>query len=125
MAIKIMCKFFYVFGRRQDSLLNLWYCKHLCKPNYQKFFELLFGHPKSLCYKIPDLMQQCITIAMYFFMFLGIFAGQSLTFHIGDKRSLFEKMITDFPFYYCIKYILFIGWLKTAKDLESPFGQNV
>ena len=76
-------------------------------------------------YKIPDLMQQCITIAMYFFMFLGIFAGQSLTFHIGDKRSMFEKLITDFPFYYCIKYILLIGWLKTAKDLESPFGQNV
>ena len=76
-------------------------------------------------FKLPDLMQQCITIAMYFFMFLGIFAGQSMTFQTGDKRSILEKLIIDFPFYYCIKYILLIGWLKTAKDLENPFGQNV
>lgn len=69
-------------------------------------------------------MLQCITLALYFFISLGVFAGQTMSFHEGDKRSMWEKLLSSFPFYYCVKYILLIGWLKTAKDLQTPFGED-
>ena len=76
-------------------------------------------------YRIPDLMLQCISIALYFFIFLGIFAGQGIEFNPDDDRNLLEVLICHFPFYYCVKYILLIGWLKAAKDLQNPFGEDV
>ena len=76
------------------------------------------------CYRIPDLMLHCITYALYFFMFLGVFAGQGMSFHPSDERSTFEKLICDFPFYYAIKYALLVSWLKAASDLQNPFGDD-
>lgn len=91
--------------------------------NY-KFKDALLTLNNQYCYRIPDLMLHCITYALYFFMFLGVFAGQGMVFHPGDERSTFEKLICDFPFYYAIKYALLISWLKAASDLQNPFGDD-
>ena len=88
-----------------------------------KFKDQLQSLSNQYYYKIPDLMLQCITLALYFFMSLGVFAGQSLSFHAEDTRPIWEKLLGAFPLYYCVKYILLIGWLKTAKDLQNPFGE--
>ena len=55
-------------------------------------------------------------------MFLGVFAGHCMVFDPEDDRSLFERLLADFPIYYCVKYGLFISWLRAAQDLQSPFG---
>ena len=86
---------------------------HLQTLSYQYYF------------RIPDLMLQCISIALYFFIFLGIFAAQGVEFRPEDDRNLLEVVVCHFPFYYCIKYILLIGWLMAAKDLQNPFGEDV
>ena len=86
---------------------------HLQTLSYQYYF------------RIPDLMLQCISIALYFFIFLGIFAAQGVEFHSEDHRNLLEVVVCHFPFYYCIKYILLIGWLMAAKDLQNPFGEDM
>ena len=89
-----------------------------------KFKDALLTLNNQYCYRIPDLMLHCITYALYFFMFLGVFAGQGMSFHSSDKRSTFEKLICDFPFYYAIKYALLVSWLKAASDLQNPFGDD-
>jgi hypothetical protein len=47
-----------------------------------------------------------------------------MSFYREDTRSMWEKLLGAFPLYYCVKYILLIGWLKTAKDLQNPFGED-
>jgi hypothetical protein len=79
----------------------------------------------SYYFVIPHIMLQCITLAMYFFMFLGVFASQGQVFDPDDKRTIAAKLICDFPLYYCVKYCLLIGWLKAAKDLQNPFGEDM
>ena len=69
-------------------------------------------------------MRECVTIALYFFMFLGVLGAQGVIFHPADNRTMIEKLIFDFPLIYCVKYLLLIGWLKTAKDLQNPFGED-
>ena len=74
---------------------------------------------------IPHIMLQCITLAMYFFMFLGVFASQGQVFDPHDNRTIAVKLLCDFPLYFCVKYCLLIGWLKAAKDLQNPFGEDL
>ena len=76
-------------------------------------------------FKVPDLMIHCISYALYFFMVIGVFAAQGEAFHPNDDRDIAQKLIYDFPLYYCVKYALLIGWLKAAKDLQNPFGEDV
>ena len=88
-----------------------------------KFKDQLQSLSNQHFYKIPDLMLQCISFSLYFsFMFLGVFAGQGMVFDPEDDRSLFERLLADFPIYYCVKYGLLISWLRAAQDLQSPFG---
>ena len=89
-----------------------------------KFKDQLQALSNQYFYRIPDLMLQCITFALYFFMFLGVFAGQGMGFYPDDKRSVFERLLCDFPIYYCVKYALLISWLKAAQDLQNPFGDD-
>jgi hypothetical protein len=87
-----------------------------------KFKEQLEALSKQYHNRTPDLMLQCITLALYSIILLGTFAAQS-SFSCSEGAS-FAKFIVDFPLYYCVKYILLIGWLKTAKDLQNPFGED-
>ena len=97
--------------------------KEMAIANY-KFKDMLHALNNQYLYRIPDLMLHCITYALYFFMFLGVFAGQGMAFSPNDDRTTFEKLLSDFPFYYVVKYGLLISWLKAASDLQNPFGND-
>ena len=71
---------------------------------------------------LPGLINEVIVLAMYFFMMVGVVAGQG--FH-SDTPTFFERMILNFPLYFCAKYILLLGWIKLAKDLQNPYGNDM
>merc|ERR1712150_357629 len=55
----------------------------------------------------------------------GIFAGHGPTYHNKENtKAYWAQIIYNFPMFQCIKYILLFGWLKTAKDLQNPFGTD-
>ena len=96
--------------------------------NYQNALEQL---NKEYYFNIPGLMHQVISIALYVFFCLGIFAGQNLSIYTNDSNieehntaSLIGRLALNFPFYFCAKYMLLIGWIKLAEDLQSPFGDD-
>ena len=89
-----------------------------------KFKDALQQLTNQYYFKIPGLMHQVICTALYFFLCLGVLAGQGTVYHTQDKMSLIGKLIFNFPLYYCMKYILLIGWIKIAKDLQNPFGDD-
>ena len=80
---------------------------------------------KQYYFQIPGLMHQVINIALYFFLGLGVFAGQDIMhYYKEDSMHLIGKLLFNFPLYYCAKYVLLIGWIKIAKDLQNPFGDD-
>ena len=89
-----------------------------------KFKDALQQLTNQYYFKIPGLMHQVICTALYFFLGLGVLAGQGTVYHTEDKLSLIGKLVFNFPLYYCMKYVLLIGWIKIAKDLQNPFGDD-
>ena len=87
-----------------------------------KLKDQLEALSKQYDHQTPDLMLQCITLAIYYVMILGTFAAQNTVF-CSDNNILY-KLISSFPLFHCVKYIVLIGWLKTAKDLRYPFGDD-
>ena len=71
---------------------------------------------------LPGLIHEVIVLALYFFMSVGVIAGQG--FHT-DTSTFIWKMVLNFPLYFCAKYILLLGWLKLAKDLQNPYGDDM
>ena len=71
----------------------------------------------------PDLIDQTIRLAVWFWVAMGIFSSQGMVnkeFNIGIVGALFM----NFPLLHIIKYFLIISWLKTAAYLENPFGND-
>ena len=89
-----------------------------------KFKDDLQRLSNTYNFRIPSLMRQVILIALYFYIMLGAVAGQGNIFHLDNKMSLIQKLVSNFPLYYCVKHLLIIGWLKTATDLQNPFGED-
>ena len=89
------------------------------------FKDALEEVTKQYYFQIPGLMHQVINIALYFFLGLGVFAGQDIMHYYRDESMpLIGKLVFNFPLYYCAKYVLLIGWIKIAKDLQNPFGDD-
>ena len=89
------------------------------------FEERLKKKTAQYYFQIPGLMHQVINIALYFFLGLGVFAGQDIMHYYRDESMpLIGKLVFNFPLYYCAKYVLLIGWIKIAKDLQNPFGDD-
>jgi len=86
------------------------------------FRDSLESLSKQYYFPVPGLMQQVINLALYFFIGIGVFAGQSLRW---ETTSLIEQILLNFPLYYCAKYVLLIGWAKIAEDLKNPFGDDI
>ena len=72
-------------------------------------------------YKTPSIITQAISAALYFFLLLGVIAAQGA---VNNSMSFQERLIFHLPLYQCMKYLLLFGWLKTAKDLQNPFGHD-
>ena len=75
-------------------------------------------------FRIPNLMRHAIFIALYFYIIIGAFSGQGIIFHLSNNMSTVQKLIFNFPIYLCMKRLLLIGWLKTATDLQNPYGED-
>ena len=75
-------------------------------------------------HRIPGLVIEVLTVALYFSVLLGIFAGHGPTYHNKENVNFWAQIIYNFPLTQCIKYVLLFGWLKTAKDLQNPFGTD-
>ena len=89
------------------------------------FKDALEEVTKQYYFQIPGLMHQVINIALYFFLGLGVFAGPDIMHYYRDESMpLIGKLVFNFPLYYCAKYVLLIGWIKIAKDLQNPFGDD-
>ena len=87
---------------------------------------------KEYYFTIPSLMHQVISSALYIFFFLGVLAGQNLSIYTNDSpieghntASIIARLALNFPFYFCAKYMLLIGWIKLAEDLQNPFGEDM
>ena len=89
-----------------------------------KFKDDLQRLSNGYSFRIPSLMRHVIIIALYFYIMMGAVAGQGNIFHLDNKMSLIQKLVSNFPLYYCVKHLLIIGWLKTATDLQNPFGED-
>ena len=75
-------------------------------------------------FRVPSLMRQVILIALYFYILLGAMGGQGKIFHMKNDMNIILKLISNFPLFYIIKQLLLIGWLRTATDLQNPFGDD-
>ena len=75
-------------------------------------------------FRVPSLMRQVILIALYFYILLGAMGGQGKIFHMKNDMNIIVKLISNFPLFYIIKQLLLIGWLRTATDLQNPFGDD-
>ena len=69
-------------------------------------------------------MRQVILIALYFYILLGAMGGQGKIFHMENDMNIILKLVSNFPLFYIIKQLLLIGWLRTATDLQNPFGDD-
>ena len=75
-------------------------------------------------FRVPSLMRQVILIALYFYILLGAMGGQGKIFHMENDMNIILKLVSNFPLFYIIKQLLLIGWLRTATDLQNPFGDD-
>ena len=89
-----------------------------------KFKDDLQKIDNHYCFRMPGLIRQVILIALYFYMFLGAIGGQGKIFHMKNDMNIILKLITNFPMYYLIKQLLFIGWLIPPTDLQNPYGDD-
>ena len=87
---------------------------------------------KEYYFSMPGLMHQVISTALYFFFWMGVIAGQNISIYTNDSTieehnttSMIGRLALNFPFYYCAKYMLLIGWIKLAEDLQNPFGEDM
>ena len=73
-------------------------------------------------YRLPGRIRQAVTIAMYYFLIIGILSSQG-NYHQAHGSGLLQ-IVLDFPAYHLIKFILLFGWLKAASEIEDPFGDD-
>ena len=75
-------------------------------------------------YHVPDLVIKGITLGIWFWFSMGIFASEGLLISLSHKVSLFSALILNFPLLHCVQYIMLFGWLQTATYLQNPFGKD-
>ena len=71
----------------------------------------------------PHLILQAITIGAYCWFLFGLIASQGLM-NVESGNTIAVCLVANFPGLSCLKYILIFGWLKTAKYLTNPFGED-
>ena len=70
------------------------------------------------------MLFQAMTVALYFFLLLGIFGGHSDVYGTYDEVSIATKLAAIFPWLQIMKFVLIFGWIFAAKDLQNPFGDD-
>ena len=75
-------------------------------------------------YHVPNLVIRGITLGIWFWFGMGIFASEGLLTSLGHDISLSSALLFNFPLMHCIQYIMLFGWLHTATFLQNPFGND-
>ena len=75
-------------------------------------------------YHVPNLVIRGITLGIWFWFCMGIFASEGLLTSLGHDISLPSALVLNFPLMHCIQYIMLFQWLHTATFLQNPFGKD-
>ena len=75
-------------------------------------------------YHVPNLVIRGITLGIWFWFCMGIFASEGLLTSLGHEISLSSALVLNFPLMHCVQYIMLFGWLHTATFLQNPFGND-
>ena len=75
-------------------------------------------------YHVPNLVIRGITLGIWFWFGMGVFASEGLLTSLGHDISLSSALLFNFPLMHCIQYIMLFGWLHTATFLQNPFGND-
>lgn len=89
-----------------------------------KFEQSLNALGYYYMYQTPGLINQAITLAVWFWFFIGIFASQGTLNQSEDHISIPVARLFNFPMLHCVEYMLIFGWLRTVIYLRHPFGRD-
>ena len=78
---------------------------------------------------MPKIQKQAITIAGWFLLLVGVFAGQGKSFadNSNNEHSVFHgfiKFFINLPYMNFLIYILIFAWIKVGEKLSNPFGSD-
>ena len=76
-------------------------------------------------YPMPPQITQILVLAIYFFLIISAVSNQS-SYEYSDPHTHYTitTFVLDFPLFTLMKYLMLFGWLKTAADLQYPFGNH-
>ena len=92
-----------------------------CIDKLQCDLQMILNH---FCYKTSRMLYQAMTVAICFFVLLGVIGGQSDVYRTHDNSTFAQRLAANFPIYQIMKYVLVFGWIIAAKDLQNPFGDD-
>ena len=79
-------------------------------------------------YTMPQSIISAVTMAMYFYVLLGVITSQDLEGSITSDTDTVLEIVSrnfyDFPLFQCVKYVLLFAWIQTAYQLQNPFGDD-
>ena len=75
-------------------------------------------------YHVPNLVIRGITLGIWFWFCMGIFASEGLLTSLNHDISLPAALFMNFPLMHCVQYIMLFQWLHTATFLQNPFGKD-
>jgi hypothetical protein len=76
-------------------------------------------------YPMPPQITQILVLAIYFFLVVSAVSNQGSHEYSKSRASFtITTLVLDFPLFTLMKYLMLFGWLKTAADLQHPFGSH-
>ena len=73
--------------------------------------------------RAPDIIDQAIRVAMWFWIFMGVFSSQGMV-NKEFNVPIYGALFMNFPILHIVKYVLLFSWMKTALYLQNPFGND-
>ena len=76
-------------------------------------------------YRMPPQIIQILVLAIYSFLIISAISNQDVYEYAGSVGyQTITMLLLDFPLFSLSKYLMLFGWLKTAADLQHPFGSD-
>ena len=76
-----------------------------------------------ICYdwvSLPLVYTQVVTLAVYSFFVVTLLGRQWL----NPNRVDVKQVDYMFPFFTILQFLFYVGWLKVAKALLNPYGED-
>ena len=98
--------------------------KHGITTTLRQFSNDLEALNEHYEHPVPHAFSRILRIAIYTFMLVNAIGSQDMAMIASEDHSPLMEIILDFPAFNLMKYLLLFGWLKTATDLQNPFGSD-